>query len=176
MKSKDGISTIEKINKYRESKQFPSKNELFWDVKQQEESDDEAPEEMSFQGFTKKSNLKMTKMSSKAKKALKEEKISKESSEDGEKVDEKVNDEPETLEDDIEDGNDDLLGAYSETESDGYSETNKETVTETIIRPKVPFNFKSSLLLRKRKEDDLYLDRQKQNYYFKKQKFSNTRN
>uniref|UniRef100_A0A0K0FLQ5 Uncharacterized protein n=1 Tax=Strongyloides venezuelensis TaxID=75913 RepID=A0A0K0FLQ5_STRVS len=176
MKSKDGISTIEKINRYRESKQFPSKNELFWDVKQQEESDDEAPEEMSFQGFTKKSNLKMTKMSSKAKKALKEEKISKGSSEDGEEVEEKINDELETLEDDVEDEDNNLLDAYSETESDECSEINKETLTETVIRPKIPFNFKSSLLLRKRKEGDLYLDRQKQNYYFKKQKFSNTRN
>ncbi|CEF61199.1 Hypothetical protein SRAE_0000032600 [Strongyloides ratti] len=173
MKAKNGISTIEKIRKYKEQKEFPNKNELFWDIKQQQASDDEAPEEMSFQGFTKKSSVKMTKMSSKAKKALKEEKASELSSKESQNVDKKKTSKLDKLEENVEDEeNSDLEDEYSETEDTITDNLNQKSITKTIIKPKVPFNFKSSLLLRKRKEGHLYLDRQKQNLYIKKQKFA----
>uniref|UniRef100_A0A0K0EQJ9 Pre-mRNA-splicing factor CWC15 n=1 Tax=Strongyloides stercoralis TaxID=6248 RepID=A0A0K0EQJ9_STRER len=171
MKTKNGVSTIEKIDKYREEKQFPSKDELFWDAKRQEESDDEAPEEMTYQGFTKKSSLKMTKMSSKAKKALKEEEDNKLLSEESKNKDKDINNDLDSSEEDLEDEEDDVLeDVDSETEIT-QNNIDEKIHKKIIIKPKVPFNFKSSLLSRKRNEDDLYLDMEKQNNYFKKQKF-----
>uniref|UniRef100_A0A0N4ZYB0 NUC153 domain-containing protein n=1 Tax=Parastrongyloides trichosuri TaxID=131310 RepID=A0A0N4ZYB0_PARTI len=164
MKPKNGVSTVEKINNYIENKQFKPNDDLFWDAKQQEESDDEAPEEMSFQGFTKKSSYKFSKMSSKAKKALREEKD--EQNEKNIKKDADNNSIIESDEDLYDTKNEE---SFDNEKFDSDEEGNTNEVKE-ILKPKVPFNFKASLLSRKRKDEDLLLNTKKQNMYIRSKK------
>uniref|UniRef100_A0AC35TUY1 NUC153 domain-containing protein n=1 Tax=Rhabditophanes sp. KR3021 TaxID=114890 RepID=A0AC35TUY1_9BILA len=195
MKAKNGVKTTDRIAKYRDRDIKPKNDELFWDAKKDEETDGEEPEEMTFKGFTKRDKVdKGPKLSSKAKKALREEEAS------------ELNFEDDVLPDDMEeDGGDveniksnvltnddsdeedvDLFAECGPAEADSDAEEDSGDEEDGEGKPSRSYpsannghndkgksstgNFKQQMLYRKRTFDTITTDIGKQNRYIRSAK------